>query len=68
MKAEHSIKNPLRAAERRDRYAAPRVRTYTTREILDALGPAQGLTSGASPEAYLSDSPGHGHGHGHGRH
>ena len=53
------------------RYERPRVRTFTTGEILDAIGPAQGSISGgadlAPPGHHLGHGHhGHGHGHGHG--
>ena len=61
MNATPSEKNPPGKTERRDRYAAPAVRTYSSHEILDSIGPAQGLTSGVSPEVVADDSS-HSHG------
>jgi hypothetical protein len=36
--------------KRRKGYVAPKVETYSSREIVDSLGPAQGLMSGVSPD------------------
>ncbi len=60
------------SSARHDPYERPQVRTLTSRALLEAIGPAQALTSGV-----IDDSPpdpgsrggggGRGHGHGHGR-
>ena len=42
-------KAPAKTRKERKRYASPAVRTYTSKEIVESLGPAQGFASGSSP-------------------
>ena len=64
MKVERSDRKTPEKTERRERYAKPNVKSYSSREIVESLGPAQGLMSGASPDVYPGESHSHrGHRH-----
>ncbi len=48
MKSERAEKKDPKK-KRRKGYVAPKIETYSSREIVDSLGPAQGFMSGVSP-------------------
>jgi hypothetical protein len=58
----------MKKPSEKKRYTVPRVDTLATREINEAVGPVQGLSSGAPiPVPGTSKKTKGGHGRGHGR-